>query len=204
MVDRCVLPANVLFVGATNSGKTYCFKYMYRKYWRNQVKMTYLISPTAEISGDFEGLISDKYILSDMKLASFKIQEIAEFCHSQKLKKKHYPVMLIIDDCLGVVDFNSKEFCHLMAMSRHINLTIVLMMQNLTRYMSPSLRNNLSYIFVNRMADSNVKCLYELCGCWPRIADLRTYLQANLINYQTVLIDKKSIENPAPIVFRAQ
>lgn len=198
------LPANILFMGMTNSGKTACFKYLYKKYWKKQMKLTYLISPTAEISGDYDGIIHKECMLTDVELAEYKIQGIAKMCRDKKMKGKNYPVMLVIDDSLGVVDFNKSYFCHLMATSRHINLTIVIMMQNLTRYMSPALRNNLSYIFINRTADSNIKCLYELCGCWEKINDLRAFLRANLVNYQTIMVDKKCVDNPAPLVFRAE
>lgn len=196
--EDIVLPANILWLGATNSGKTYAFREYYKKYWKHQMRLTYVISPTAIYSDDFKGIIPDKYILSDMTLAKSKIQEIAEFCKTQKLKDKNYPVMLVIDDGLGVVNFNEAYFCNLIAMSRHINLTIVIMMQNLTKYLSPALRNNLGYIFTSKIADANLKCLYELAGCWESYNDMKLYLKANLVNYQQVLIDKKNINNPQP------
>lgn len=198
-----VLPANILFIGKTNSGKTYCFKKLYQQYWQNKIKLTYVISTTAEFSGDFDGLIKDKYILSDMRLASAKIKEIRKFCESQRKKSRSYPVMLVIDDCLGVINFNSPEFCNLFAIARHINLTIVLMMQNLTKFLCPTLRNNLGYIFINKLSDNNLKCLYELTENWENYGNMKTFLRQNLVNYQTIMIDKKSINNCEPYVFTA-
>ena len=194
------LPSNILWLGMTGSGKTYAFREMYRKYWKHKVKLTYLISPTAIYSGDFDGIIEDKYILTDMDLAKSKIQEIRKFCEQQKLKKRNYPVMLVIDDGLGVVDFNEPYFCNLIAMSRHINLTIVILIQNLTRFLSPTLRNNLSYIFIAKIADSNYKCLFELAGCWDKYSEMKKYLKENLVNYRQVLIDKKDINSNGPMV----
>lgn len=197
-----ILPANILWLGMTNSGKTYAFREYYKAYWKNKVRLTYVISPTALYSGDFTNVVADKYILTDMDLAKNKIIEITEFCKQQKLKCKDYPVMLVIDDGLGVINFNENYFCNLIAMSRHINLTIVIMMQNLTKYLSPSLRNNLSYIFVSRIADANLKCLFELAGCWESNREMKKFLKDNLINYQQVLIDKKDIRCPQPRVIK--
>jgi len=197
------LPANVLFCGMTGSGKTYCFKQMYAKQWKKQVKLTYVISPTAPYSGDYEGIVDDQYILSNISIAKAKIIEIFEFCKTQKLKNKNYHVMLVIDDSLGVINFNEDYFCNILATSRHVNLTVVLMMQNLTKFLCPTLRNNLSYIFINRLADSNIECLYQLCGCWESKREVKSYLRDKLVNYQTVLVDKKDINNPPPQIFRA-
>lgn len=196
------LPANILWLGMTNSGKTYAFREYYKAYWKNKMRLTYVISPTALYSGDFTGVVSDKYILTDMELAKNKIIEISDFCKQQKLKGKDYPVMLVIDDGLGVINFNENYFCNLIAMSRHINLTIVIMMQNLTKFLSPALRNNLSYIFVSRIADANFKCLHELAGCWESCKEMKKFLKDSLVNYQQVLIDKKDINCPPPRVLR--
>lgn len=202
-LPNIILPSNILFVGMTGSGKTYCFKELYRRNWKNQMNLTYLISPTAPYSKDYEGLIDDQFILSDVSIAPAKIQEIFEFCKQQKLKNKNFHVMLIIDDSLGVIDFTANYFCNMLATSRHVNLTVVLMMQNLTKYLSPTLRNNVSYIFINRLSDSNIECLYHLCGCWDSRKQLKLYLQENLRDYKTILIDKKDINNPPPRVFKA-
>ena len=202
-IDNIKLPANILFCGMTNSGKTYCFRQLYTLYWKKQIKLTYVISTTAEYSGDYKTIVKDRYILSDMSLANGKIAEIRRFCESQRKKGKNYPVMLVIDDCLGVINFNTPEFANLFAISRHINLTIVLMMQNLTKFMQPALRNNLSYIYINKLSDSNLKCLYELCDCWETYGDMRLFLRDNCVNYQTIMIDKKSIEYVEPFVFKA-
>jgi len=197
------IPSNILFLGMTGSGKTYCFKKLYNKYWKSKTDLTYLISPTAPYSGDYEGIIKDEFILSDMSNAKNKIIEIVEFCKQQKLKKKSFNAMLVIDDSIGVLNFNDDYFANMLATSRHINLTVVIMMQNLTKYLSPTLRNNLSYIFINRISDSNLECLYHLCGCWENRKDLKRFLTDNLVNYQTILIDKKDINNPPPLVFKA-
>lgn len=202
-LNKIQIPSNILFLGMTGSGKTYCFKKLYNKYWRTNVKLTYVISPTAPYSGDYEGIVDDEFILSDMKLAKAKIIEIFEFCKIQKLKCKNFHVMLVIDDGLGVIDFTDNYFCNMLATSRHVNLTVVIMMQNLTKYLSPTLRNNLSYIFINRIADSNIDCLYNLCGNWESKKDLRKYLKENLKNYQTILVDKKDVDQPEPLVFKA-
>lgn len=195
------LPANILFVGMTGSGKTYCFKKMYEK-WKSGINLTYVISPTAPYSGDYDEF-NQNHILSDINLAKNKIIEIFEFCKKQKLKKKTYNVMLVIDDSLGVLNFNENYFCNLMATSRHVNLTVVIMMQNLTRFLSPTLRNNISYIFINRISDNNIECLHSLCGYWDNKRELKEYLKLHLKNYQTILIDKKDINNPPPYVFKA-
>ena len=201
-LPKVTLPGNILFCGMTGSGKTYCFKKMYQK-WKDQVKLTYVISPTAPYSGDYDGVVDDQYILSDISMAKFKIIEIFEFCKSQKLKNKNFHVMLVVDDALGVLNFNEDYFCNILATSRHVNLTVVLMMQNLTKYLCPTLRNNISYIFINRLSDSNVECLFNLCGCWEKKSQVKLYLRDNLKDYQTIFVDKKDINNPPPYIFRA-
>lgn len=196
-----ILPANILFVGMTGSGKTYCFKQLYKE-WKKDIKLTYIISPTAPYSGDYDEF-NQNHILSDINLAKAKIIEIFEFCKKQKLKKNTYNVMLVIDDSLGILNFNENYFCNLLATSRHVNLTVVIMMQNLTRFLSPTLRNNISYIFINRLSDSNIDCLYSLCGYWDSRKELKEFLRENLRDYQTILIDKKDVNNPPPHVFKA-
>lgn len=195
------LPANMLFLAKTGYSKTYTFRELYNTYWKSQVKLTYVICPTAEFSHDYDAIVkSDKYLLTNMNLADAKINEICRLCKNKCRKNQKYPVMLVIDDALGVINFNTPKFCNLFAISRHINLTIVLMMQNLTKFMTPTLRNNLGYIFVGRISDSNLKCLHELAD-WENYNDMKEYLRRYTVNYQMILIDKKSDDN-TPYVFR--
>lgn len=196
------LPANMLFLAKTGYSKTYTFRELYTRYWKSQVKLTYVICPTAEFSHDYDNIVkSDKYLLTNMRLADAKIDEICKLCKNKCRKSQKYPVMLVIDDALGVINFNTPKFANLFAISRHINLTLVLMMQNLTKFMTPCLRNNLGYIFVGRISDSNLKCLYELAD-WENYNEMKEYLRKYTVNYQMILVDKKS-DDCEPYVFRA-
>jgi hypothetical protein len=53
------------------------------------------------------------------------------------------------------------------------------------------------------LSDSNVECLFNLCGCWEKKSQVKLYLRDNLKDYQTIFVDKKDINNPPPYIFRA-
>lgn len=184
-------PCTQLWVGKTNSGKTTTFLNLFRQYnWKQNFDLIYVISPVAHLNHEYDHIT--KYILSDLDQAMDKIMKLKTYCEKQKSEGKRFRLLIILEDSIGLIDFSSKPFCNLFATARHINMSFVIMLQQLTRFSSPSLRSNLAFLFIKKISDNtNLDCLYGLAE-WESKAKMKQIINKKTANYGTIMIDKLS------------
>lgn len=200
------LPKNYIFIGKTGSGKTQCFKAIYsnillKKYPK---QITFVLCPTADMSHDFD-FVQGGHVFTNPEVFVEKLSLIFELAKNIKDKGKDIQINVIIDDGLGVIDFNSAKVANMIVCSRHYNVSFFIMIQQLTKYVQGTIRNNFSYIFVNRVSDnSNLKCLFELTSSWDSLKECKKYVYKNCANYQTIFINNNSIENMEPLIINSR
>jgi len=200
------LPKNYIFLGKTGSGKTQCFKSVYLNVLKEKYKKHYVfvLCTTANYSGDYD-FIDPKFIKTDYKKFHQDLINIVEFSKKLHKKKADINVVVVIDDALGVLDFNDKEITNFIISARHYNLSFIIMLQQLTKYVQGGLRNNFSYLFINNVSDnSNIKCLYELTSVFDKQSECKKYISTNCVNHNTVFIDNNSVVVVEPHVFNSQ
>ena len=127
-------PFRMYIIGASGSGKTNFMlnlmdnKHMYKNYFDSVL----VISPTArELDASYQVLRLDdqNYFPPDPQVLH-AIQEIQEKHISEKGKHKSPKVLVIIDDIVSYKTFlNSPIFLRFAVMSRHWNISLILMSQ---------------------------------------------------------------------------
>ena len=113
-------------------------------------------------------------------------------------------IYIVIDDGLGIFDFRDKRIVNLFVTSRHANITMFVMLQQLTGFCSGAIRNNVDYMFINKISDhSNIECLYKMTAVQDSVNNMKLYINKNCANYNTIFLNMSSINSPEPLIFNA-
>lgn len=190
------IPSNVLYIGVTNSGKTHSFKYMFKKI-ANKFKYGVLISSTANLNYDYnfmpKDFIHDEFkedIITNMIEMQEEKVKFAMEKYGQNNYKNHVDnSFIIIDDSIGMIDFHHSIFNSLFSKSRHLFISVFILIQHLTA-ISPCMRVNCLYIAITIVSDNNIDTLYKLIPGFDSKKKLKEYLQEKCINYQVMWVDK--------------
>lgn len=145
-------------VGNTNSGKSNLAKYIIASMFsQKKFNMLYVFSPTAKISDD------GAYSMIDQRLI-FKIpteQKIKQIMNVQK-KNPKLKTLIIMDDCLGVLNKESKIYNNLVISHRHYRISIIFISQYL-KAINPVWRSNFHYLFSSKVSNyENLKKYKEI------------------------------------------
>ena len=121
-MDHIQLPQILVLTGMPNSGKSHLMKYLVYK-WSSEGLIDYVhaICPT-KFNGGFN-YIPDAYIHP-----SYSEELIKKILKQQEIEKKR--LVLILDDCLGSVPFDSKTFQQLVSTHRHYQITLLISTQS--------------------------------------------------------------------------
>lgn len=121
-------------------------------------KKVILLSPTHELSRsydclpnewkfenfEFEGFIKRLFEIQKKKLDI----ELGEIPPSER-------ILLILDDCLGIINGYSRMLTTLAAQGRHYKISTIILSQHTSGLCNPILRSNSMYILLGRMNDVN-------------------------------------------------
>lgn len=135
------LPNIFLLIASCGSGKTHFLRYLLYKFNKhNSFDNHLVISNTSKYTGEYS-FIPSKYIHSE-----YQDQLIENLMNIQKRNPK-FRTALILDDCLGSVNFNSNTIIRLFTQYRHLNITIFLTTQYICK-ISTTIRECCNYIFI--------------------------------------------------------
>lgn len=186
------LPAPLLFVGSTKTGKSYLLKSILLKYV-NFFNYGLVISPTEKFNNQYD-YIDNKFIhykYSDQLIISLinKQEEFIELAKKNK-KMKIPECFLILDDCLGEVNMRSQNnmIDILFSKGRHYHITLFLTTQKIT-YVSPTIRENAKYVFITKVTKSSYEKLYELSDDFSNYKEFAAYLDKQCVDYRVVFFD---------------
>jgi len=185
------LPANALFVGVTNSGKSHllkCIMGLHMDFFNYGV----VFSSTC-FNGAYN-FINDEYIYEDydeqiVKNIMQKQRDNVEA--AQKDQTLKIPeCFIIIDDNLGLLELHAKRnlFDILFAKSRHLHISIFLCIQSCS-YLSTCIRANSVYVFITVVKNSSIKMMYEVSRGFKSEKQFVEYLDKNCHDYRIVMFD---------------
>lgn len=183
-------PSNVLFLGVSGSGKTNSFNHVFKSICTNFTNGI-CFSSTADLTDDYKFMPENKiYTKYDERIVTLLMEEQHEHISLAKKrgKKCTREVFIILDDCLGVIDFHHSIFNELFSKSRHLNISVFVLIQH-ANSISPVMRLNTRYTFVTKIKDNNVKALFQLVNDFENEKDLKAFLKEYCVNYQTILFD---------------
>ena len=181
-------PAIILLSAACGQGKSYMIKYLMHNLTQKTDNFDFgiCISNTSAFTGEYD-YIPKKYVHS---LYSEKLIENLMNIQKKNLKSRAF---LILDDCLGQVNFNNSAILRLFTQYRHFRITILLSTQYLNK-IPTFIRECSTYVFIFKQTiKRSYESLYQSFGQnYETLNKFIKYIQENTENYNTVFVDVKN------------
>lgn len=189
-------PSLILLCASPGAGKSYMIRYLLTTMCKRG-KFNYgIIITGTDFDGEYSNIIDDQYIYSgwDEQL----IQDVMDM-QINAGGMNAPPMFIVLDDCLGMVDFSSTVWVELVSRHRHYNITPIIAVQHLLGIKSPLTYNCARYcIMFKQTSEKAIKTLYSYFGqCFNTWKEFRTYLDANTKDYATLVYDAKGNTNTA-------
>jgi hypothetical protein len=198
-------PSITLIVGMTGSGKTQLLRELIRmQAIQKKFHRVIVMCPTAYMQDktpyDF---MDQKNVLTKSSLFEDQIKGILK---QQELRKKAgQPVNthLILDDVITKVKFkNSDLWDEIASCGRHYNLSVTLLLQNISGKIPPILKEAASQAFITKIKNRDMKAVFELQGHFRSIKDFDEYLEHHTKDYGVVRIELTGKREPDLLPFR--
>lgn len=197
------IPSNMLFCGKTHSGKTYTLKKIYNKYLKKKNTICFIFCSTANLSGDYKDF-NYRCIETNTENFKDKIIKIYKLAKIFNDNNRNINIIIIIDDALGVFNFQDNEIINIFVAGRHVGISFIILLQQLTKYIQGCIRSNFGYYFINRLVDnSNIKAIYNISSCFNSEKETKNYILENTKNYNTIFIDNYNLESNIPVIFNS-
>ncbi len=190
-IKKIRTPSLMTFFCKSWGGKSTIMRYvLYSLIKDKRFDYVVVVSPTGCFNGDWS-CIPERYrhetFSEELVNNLFKLQRK---CIEMGVPKN---CCLILDDCLGKVDFQSKIWKKLASASRQWNISIMVSFQRF--FLCPTiLRQNTSFVYALKTSDENtIMGLYkEFAGCFPKYEQWKDFFLKNTDNYRCILIKNDS------------
>lgn len=155
-------PQIYLFVGAPKSGKSYCIReLMWTLAERKFFGFGKVFSQTSEFNEDYDYIPKEHVCEWDEEKAKKYVDSLKAFARKHG-NKKIPQNFIIFDDLLGIIDPYSPFLLHLLAIHRHLKISIFFTSQYLNRNVSTMLRSVCNKAWMWKPEDMNsLTGLYE-------------------------------------------
>jgi hypothetical protein len=147
--------------------------------------------------GDWSSILGDKNVLENYNELWIKALLDAQ---ARLVKKgKASSILLIFDDGLGSINYQSQMFQKLASTSRHYKISLWFAMQQYHKC-PKIIRSNTDYLFVlNNVSESNCKAIFDEFPPCPKMNmrkwhDLQAYSQAATQNHGVMMLDNSTSE----------
>ena len=177
------IPGLYIVAGSCGLGKTYLIQHLITHLW-SKGKFKYGLVMTATKFSDQFLYLPQEYV------HNYTEERLQKFMKLQK--EKRVPAFLILDDIIGLMNFNKPLINHLFTTFRHYNITTLLLTQYIYKT-PPTIREQANYCFCfNMKQDQSMKAIYETYFC----AHFKYEEYKSLQNYHTqdhycLVIDNK-------------
>lgn len=186
--NRIVLnkfPTQILVCGPTEAGKTNAVKQIVKSIAH---KFHYIIvfCPTARLNRDYD-FLPKSYICDYSREL---LEAIIEKQNQYKEKGKDIHCLLIFDDIVGRVKTHNNElFDQLATSSRHSNISLIYITQQVTK-ISTTIRNNVQTVLATEMNKLEAETIYERCKCIATKAEFLDIIseKVNKTKYQFICL----------------
>jgi hypothetical protein len=169
--------ATHVFCSRRNSGKSYLAKYVLHSLVQDGlVDEVFIISQTEHISKSFD-VFDDEHIVKEYNPVFIEnlIKQQAESI--KKLGKEKAPkVVLILDDVIGTVSPNDSTLNSLFTLSRHVNISVFLLVQHVKLVFSPCLRQNVDYLYIGQVNDEALTVLFNVAHYPGSLKDFKNFI----------------------------
>ena len=187
-----------LFIAMSNSGKTFLQRHLLKQMTDcKRFKWVYVISPT-KFNHEWTDIVGDKNVADEFDEAA--IMRLLKHLAKIAEKGKQNPGLLILDDCMGSVQFHNKIFAKLASTGRHYaGLTVWASFQYYFK-VPTVMRENAAYLFMLNQVNMKVaKALLEEKAnlVYENARELKDEFKRRTDNYGVVVIQSHDRERPS-------
>lgn len=180
-------PSIIFMAAKPKSGKSNLTKYIISDLFNKKiVKYGIVICPTV-FNGGYD-FLPEEYLFS-----KYDEEVLANFCNFQiqqvKDKGKAEPGFIVIDDCVGSINFNSDAFSKLITTYRHFNLTMIITTQYLYK-IPPTVRECATYfVSFKQPVLKSVKAIQETYMTEMSVKKVGEYLDENTKDFHFIIVN---------------
>lgn len=191
ITDDCMY---ILGVGASRSGKTYLARHiMYKmiKRFPHKYRMIYIWSATVDCAGY-------KFCAKEFQSSKFQPEVLEEIIEMQKREiaecrtsgKEPRRVIILLDDCVGLVPFLTPQFQSLITTYRHFHTELVCLSQYLCKIPTFGRENASLVALFNLKIKLSINAAYESYGgcCFDSYDQWRDFLKRVATGHQALII----------------
>lgn len=155
--------ATHVYLSRRNSGKSHLCKWILHKMLLQKIAgEVFIVSQTEKISQSF-GCFDKAHIRE-----TYEPEWIAKLMKNQgelikKMGKDKAPSLtILLDDVIGTLKPGDESLAKIFTLGRHLNITLILLLQYSKRALAPTLRANIDYLFINRLPEDGMRIVYEM------------------------------------------
>jgi len=185
----------VIAAGKKYSGKSTLVRSIV-KYNYSRFGHIYLFCPTVnrhnlKASGYDFITNPDKYIITEVEREGTQIQALFDYQKNRKKQGKELiPMLIILDDCLGVIKFGSDMMKTLATSARHYGISLLFVTQHVNG-ITQAVRENCDMIFFGSMFKKNIKAAFDFQGKFNSLKGWDDYFGKNTKDYGLIKIDDR-------------
>lgn len=171
-----------IVAGPQGSGKTHYARLLMEHFTRMAVFQKIIVMTATPYDRDL--LITSHTNLVQMDLSVENIEAVVEFQEMVRQEGGRYPCLLVLDDWTALIPPSAKVFKKLASFSRHLELSVLYVVQNITNNVPTPIRNACKYwsLFGN-LSDSELGMIAEY---FPDTSSYRGNLAGFLRAYRDV------------------
>ena len=152
-------PHLATFIARRNSGKSHLQKYLLHCLAGAQKFAWVLVISPTKFNQEWSSIVGDENVRESWD--EKEIEAILEHQKACKIKGKANPGLLILDDCLGSVHFQSPICLRLASTGRHFDVSVWISFQHYAK--APTfIRSNVDHLFIlNPQNDRVIRALHD-------------------------------------------
>ncbi len=191
ITNYLTIDSNIFIIASRNTGKSYLARYILKcLFITKQLKYVIVISPT--LYNSFQNCIPKNYQY-DPKNAEIAINKVLDF--QKKHIHENIHAAIIIDDAIGLINFNTPWINNLFTTARHPKITIITISQYVYK-LTPTLHANSDYVFILKTkGERSLLGIYKNYFSDWNYQEFLTYIKENTNNYGFILINLQTKSN---------
>jgi hypothetical protein len=97
--------------------------------------------------------------------------------------------LLVLDDVISYINFKSKLWDRIASSSRHFNLSVILLLQNLSSSIAPIMRDNSTVMFITKIKALDIKKAFSMQSHFAKEDDFAKYLTDSTRDFGVVRVE---------------
>ena len=181
------MPSLIIIYGPTRAGKSYLIKWLLKSYMHRWSYGMVICPNNDPAEYDY---VPQEYVHRDgTDDAVWALRKLQEGLIATSDKPHDYQSFLVLDDCAGIMRFDSRQWVSLFVSARHLRMTIIVSIQYAAK-LSMVARLNADYAFIfPQQGESAYRLLYEAYGGekWRSWKEFQLWISSHCVDHRAAL-----------------